>query len=36
MRAVRELLRPGGFLYLVDGHPFADLLGEQTRLGVQP
>jgi 2-polyprenyl-3-methyl-5-hydroxy-6-metoxy-1,4-benzoquinol methylase len=29
-RVVPELLRPGGFLHLVEGHPFADLLDEQT------
>jgi hypothetical protein len=27
---VTDLLRPGGFLYLVEGHPFAGLLDEQT------
>jgi SAM-dependent methyltransferase len=29
-RVVAALLRPGGFLYLAEGHPFADLLDEQT------
>jgi SAM-dependent methyltransferase len=31
-RLVAELLRPGGFLYLVEGHPFAGVLDDQTGL----
>jgi len=29
-RVVADLLRPGGFLYLVEGHPFAGVLDDQT------
>jgi SAM-dependent methyltransferase len=33
-RVVTELLAPGGFLYLVEGHPFAQVLDDATGLVV--
>jgi SAM-dependent methyltransferase len=33
-RVVAELLAPGGFLYLVEGHPFAQILDDATGLVV--
>ena len=30
---VRQLLKPGGFFYLLDGHPFRDLMLEETEQG---
>jgi SAM-dependent methyltransferase len=33
-RAVAELLAPGGFLYLVEGHPFGQILDDSSGLVV--